>query len=80
MKFKIGDRVKFNPEHYSYTVWPPAVQRAIRANVSFRIKEIKTDRTEKYVLDTSEWPHGLYEYWAENELVHARKPTIVVML
>lgn len=80
MEFKIGDIVKFNPAHPMYTVWPGSVQRAIDAGVSFRIKEINTDRFKTYVLDTSEWPHDLYEYWAEDEIVLARRKPIIIIL
>lgn len=81
MKFKIGDRVRINAEHPSANAWPMSVKRALQANHVFIVKQLKEpDRFEPVILDTSSWPHDIYSDWAENELVHARKPTIVVML
>lgn len=79
MKYKIGDKVRINPNHADAKLWPTSVQRVLTANHVFRVAHRSDTRYEPVELDTTTWPEDLYPYWKEAELIPAKKLTIVVM-
>lgn len=79
MKYKVGDKVRINPNYKDAEHWPPSVKRVLEASHVFRVLNISDTRYEPVKLDTTTWPHDLYPFWKEDELIPAKKQTIVIM-
>lgn len=79
MRYKIGDKVRINPNHKDAERWPSSVKRVLEASHVFRVLSIRDSRYEPIELDTTTWPFDLYSFWKEDELIPAKKQTIVIM-